>query len=164
LNSLKAIRNKFAHHHVITEKEKKQLIKNADQLLNDITPTKPLSTTDLAALRKSSEQIARTLELLTKSIDMSAIHAFAKQQSEIATQLRAITLPSVEILNAFTRVNSVAFDGFSDAIKGLQGEWLYTRPDRLAADTPDDSSTEDDRVRSDDADDTTPPAVEKPKK
>ncbi len=164
LNSLKAIRNKFAHHHVITEKEKKQLIKNADQLLDDITPTKPLNTTDLAALRKSSEQIARTLELLTKSIDMSVIHAFAKQQSEIATQLRAITLPSVEILNAFTQVNSVALEGFSDAIKGMQGEWLYTRPHKQAAGMSDDSSTEDEGVSSDDADDAVPPAIEKPKK
>lgn len=140
LNSLKGVRNKFAHHHVITEKEKKELIKNADQLLKDITPTKPLSTADLATLRRSSKQIARTLELFTKSIDISVIQAFAKQQSEMATQLHAITMPSVDAMSAFTRANSAAFEGMAETIRKMQ-TGFYIDPRSLSSGSSDTEST-----------------------
>jgi hypothetical protein len=165
LNDLKAVRNKFAHHHVITEKEKKELLKNADRLLKDITPTKPLSTADLATLRKSSEQITRTLELFTKNIDVSAFQAFARQQSEIAAQLRAITGPSIDVIGAFAQANSVAFEGVADAIKGLQEGWLRTSSGHIESDRSNTNLTEDgDDDSPKDKDDDGIPDKEKPKK
>jgi len=161
LNGLKAVRNKFAHHHVITEKEKKELIKNADQLLKDITPTKPLSIADLATLRRSSEQIARTLELFTKSIDVSAIQAFAKRQSEIAAQLHAITMPSVDVMRAFTRANSAAFEGMVQAMKNIQAG-LYIDPRLLSNESPDSHSTDNNDVEPDTEADGDDPSKEEP--
>jgi len=104
INGLKSFRNKSAHHHIISEKQKNMLIKRVESLLEKITPKRKLNSSELKTLQENSAQILKHYQ--------SLIHndAFQHQLGLIADLKTQLTLPSLQLARSIAEFQSPAIE------------------------------------------------------